>query len=116
MRRTPRTRRAVLHSRASAAMGHPTDTSRRALRTVVVALTLLGVAPSVAAADVSDTPDRTAAVNGRVYAMVRSADRIYLGGDFRRVGTPTPYGAALSRSTGLADLASARPNGIVRAG
>ena len=84
-------------------------------RGVVIALALLGAVPPVAAADLSSTPDRTVAVNGTVRAIVRSPDRIYLGGDFSRIGTTTPYGAALNTSTGLANLASAKPNGRVLA-
>ncbi|WP_372791979.1 delta-60 repeat domain-containing protein, partial [Paraconexibacter sp.] len=74
------------------------------------------MSPPVAHAAISDVPDSAPAMtNGQVNAIARSADRIFLGGSFTRVGTGTPRGVALSTVTSLANPAFAHPNGTVRA-
>lgn len=61
------------------------------------------------------TPSATVGFDGPVYAIARSADRIYLGGAFSHVATTTPFGVGLSKTTGAVKQGYARPNGIVRA-
>jgi trimeric autotransporter adhesin len=68
---------------------------------IVVVLALLG-APSAGAA-VVPTPDETFVTNGEVRAIARSADTIYLGGEFSRVGPSTGPWVALSPSSGEVD-------------
>ena len=75
----------------------------------VVALALLGAAPADAA--VSSSPDETFVTDGVVHAVARSADTIYLGGDFERVGPRTGPWVALSASSGEVDAAMPEVSG-----
>jgi len=51
--------------------------------------------------------------NGTVFAIVRDGNTIYLGGDFNFVGLNSTYGSALDITTGIPNLAFAKPNGKV---
>jgi hypothetical protein len=58
---------------------------RRFASVVTVLAGLLALASTASATTLSDTPDQIWEPNGGVTAVARSADRIYLGGDFTRV-------------------------------
>jgi hypothetical protein len=59
------------------------------------------VVPTTGALMTSWSASTTGAVDGDVWAMVASSDRVYLGGDFTAVnGTPTAHVAAVDRATG----------------
>jgi trimeric autotransporter adhesin len=73
--------------------------------TVVVAI-LLGLAPGASAAPtlVSQTPDATAGVDGRVQAIVRFGDWLYVGGSFSAVsGKPRAGLARVNIVSGAVD-------------
>lgn len=80
----------------------------------IVAGGLAAPAP-VAMAAPATVPDDTAGVNGVVYALAQAGDTIYIGGQFTWCGPYTGNGTAVNTSDGHRLLASAKPNGIVRA-
>jgi len=79
---------------------------------VVVAL---ASPPVPAHAAPGSIPEATIGFDGPVYAIARSADRIYLGGSFSRAGAVMPFGVAFSTATGLPNTAYPKPTGAVRA-
>src|SRR4051812_46122659 len=76
--------------------------SRLITRRIAVIGALLALAPPADAA-ISSTPDDTFVTDGDVNAVVRTADRIYLGGEFNHVGPLTGPWVGLSRSSGQVD-------------
>src|SRR5215211_2129348 len=80
--------------------------SRSIARGIALIAALLALAgPPAAGAAVSSTPDETFVTDGNVLALARSADRIYLGGDFTQVGPRTGPWVALSAASGQVDAA-----------
>jgi outer membrane protein assembly factor BamB len=65
---------------------------------VAVGLLLL---PSPAWGQESAVPQHTMVTNGAVHAIAPAGDKVYIGGEFTRVGSRTGPGAAISRETGL---------------
>lgn len=100
------------------------DKSRRDLwRSLVVsplalallaAISLLALAPPASAAP-SSVPDETWVTDGRVNSIVRSGDRIYLGGDFDQVGPNVGHGTALSAANGGREATFPKVNAQIRA-
>ena len=78
-----------------------------------IALLLVATAwlPAVALAQSVD--EKLWTTNGLVNAVVRSGDKIYLGGAFSQVGPSTGGGAPLDASSGLLPLAFPRVSGTV---
>jgi trimeric autotransporter adhesin len=77
-----------------------------------LALTMLTlVAAPAAKAAVSSTPDRSLVTDGTVNAVARSADTIYLGGDFSQIGPRIGHLAALSASSGEVDASMPEVSG-----
>jgi hypothetical protein len=85
---------------------------RAALAAAAVALSTIGLVgfPDTASAVVtetpidSDSPDHPVGPTGRVNAIVRKGNRIYIGGDFTSVGGQSrSYLAAINRATGQVD-------------
>lgn len=94
--------------------------TRRSMRHL--ALVLCGVVVALASSPVpaaqaapGSIPEATIGFDGPVYAIARSADRIYLGGSFSRAGSMLPFGATFSTATGLPNAAYPKPTGPVRA-
>jgi len=87
----------------------PQVSVRRSAPLAVLALSLLGAAPASAA--ISSAPDKTFVTNGEVNAIARSADQIYLGGDFTQVGPRTGPWATISTSSGEADASMPQVSG-----
>ncbi len=75
----------------------------------LLALALLSASPAGAA--LSAHPDTTYVTDGQVLAVARSADRIYLGGDFTQVGPRTGPGVGISSSDGHVPPGSAQVSG-----
>ena len=75
----------------------------------MLALALLASSPAGAA--VSARPDATYVTDGQVFAVARSADRIYLGGTFTQVGPRTGPGVGISSADGHVLPASAQVSG-----
>src|SRR5215213_8662159 len=76
-------------------------------RTIVIGALLalaLGMAPPAGSVP-SSIPDTSFVTDGPVHAVARSADTIYLGGDFGQVAPRTGPWVALSASTGEVDRA-----------
>jgi len=69
----------------------------------VLALALVGLAPSTAAAAVPSTSALSYGTNGNVNAIATLGDTIYLGGQFTQVGLATGGGAAFAAADGQAD-------------
>lgn len=69
--------------------------------------------PLPALAEPEGAPEETWVTNGRVRAIVRSADRIYIGGHFTQVGPNTGHGTAVADSDGARNPAFPRINGVV---
>lgn len=63
----------------------------------------------------ASTADETWVTDGRVSAIVRAGDRIYLGGSFTLVGPNTGFGVVLSSTNGQMDSSFPRVNDKVRA-
>src|SRR5215208_2538230 len=82
-----------------------------ARRIALVGTLLALVAAPPASAEVSSAPDKTFVTDGSVNAVVRTADKIYLGGSFTQVGPRTGAWAALSASSGAADAAMPEVSG-----
>src|SRR4051812_9839175 len=62
---------------------------------------LVGVGGTpVARAEVSSVPDHVFATDGTVDAIAPAGNTVYIGGEFKELGTPSGPGAALSRATG----------------
>ncbi len=81
---------------------------------IVPIVALVAIMAQPAAAALEETPDRTWGVNGRVYAILRLGDRIYLGGNFTQAVPPRDSGAprvdrfslaAIDAATGELDFA-----------
>lgn len=53
--------------------------------------------------------------DGRVEAIVRDGNTIYLGGSFLGLGPNVPYGSSINTTTGLPDLDFAKPDDAVYA-
>lgn len=69
-------------------------TRGRTAAAFVAALGLVAATPGPANAAYSTTPDTTARVNGKVFAIDNSANRTYLGGEFTEVGAQPRGGVA----------------------
>jgi hypothetical protein len=79
--------------------------SFRGLGVVASAFALLVAMPSVALAGFEEVPDPTWMTNGTVYAIVRSGDHVYIGGQFTRVrSTPPGVKGPTVKSIGIARL------------
>ncbi len=79
------------------------DERRLRINCVVSLLAVLATLlawPLALASATSTVPESTASPNGPVLAIARSANTIYLGGNFSEVGTPTGTWASLSQSSG----------------
>jgi hypothetical protein len=80
--------------------------ARAALLGATVVAVLLGLAPGASAAPtlVSQTPDATASVDGRVQAITRIGDWLYIGGSFTAVsGKPRAGLARVNVASGAVD-------------
>jgi hypothetical protein len=75
----------------------------RSLGLCVVALALVGLAPSTAAAAVPSTSALSYGTDGQVDAIATLGDAIYLGGNFTHIGLATGGGAAFAAADGQAD-------------
>ena len=73
----------------------------RSARTLLAILVAAGVTLTFAPAAfaLSTTPDSTWQTNGKVYAMVRVGNTIYIGGKFTRVVSPDGLSKALPRTS-----------------
>jgi hypothetical protein len=100
----------------AAAARIPTRT-RRTLGLIAGVVALVSAAAAPAGAQYASTPDVPALqTNGTVNSILRSTDRVYLGGTFSRVGFTTQKGfAALDPGTGLASSAFPQTNGTINA-
>ncbi|HYF47068.1 MAG TPA: delta-60 repeat domain-containing protein [Acidimicrobiales bacterium] len=88
---------------------------RLVVATFLAAFLLLGTIDA-ASASVSATPDRTAAVNGTVWAVTQVGNRTIIGGDFTTVGGLPRQNAAAILADGSVDPTFApNPDGIVYA-
>lgn len=76
---------------------------RLAGRGTALALCLVLATPLLAQAGVSTTPDRTARVNGTVYAVAQVGNRTIIGGDFTEVGSQPRHHIAAIRADGTVD-------------
>ncbi len=104
--RRPRAQEAAM---TRSACPHP---SRRARRVAGLALAVLALACAPpASAAVSAAPDKTFVTDGEVNAVARTADKIYLGGDFSQVGPRIGHWAAISASTGQANATMPQVSG-----
>jgi hypothetical protein len=94
---------------------------RLALLAVIVAAVLLPAPGAAAAVSLPTAPQVTAAPNGRVHAIVRIGDTVYLGGSFTAVRRPDGTSAARNRlaafkvSTGQLTSWNPNANGTVLA-
>jgi hypothetical protein len=77
---------------------------------VVVGGWVVGVVPAAGAA-VGAMPNPTFVTDGPVFAVARTADRLYLGGSFSQVGPRTGPWAAVSASSGSFDPAMPEVSG-----
>src|SRR5262249_48048924 len=59
------------------------------------------------------TADSSVQADNTIGAIVRSGDRVYVGGNFSRFGAPTTFGADLATADGARNTASAQPNNSV---
>ena len=78
---------------------------------VLAALVLSLIAACPASAAISAQPDTTYVTDGPVYAVARSADRIFLGGSFTQVGPRTGPAAAISSVDGHLTPGAAQVSG-----
>ncbi|RYD52733.1 MAG: hypothetical protein EOP52_00875 [Sphingobacteriales bacterium] len=53
--------------------------------------------------------------NGQVRSILRSGNRLYVGGTFALIGPNTPYGIGVNSTTGTYSTGYAKPNSTVRA-
>lgn len=93
---------------------HKQARARRSLAGLALVTAVVLVAPAVASADVSPTPDTTPAVTGTVYAIARIGDRTLIGGSFTAVGGAARKNLAMIRADGSVDPTfKPNPNGTV---